>query len=362
MDWKISNALNRDVERQQLNKILLEIRAAITTLTELRDKQSSAPGTPPIMSGGVSSNYNPSTGVTEVTPNAYVLSLRGDVSGEARVGGSGTVTLTTELDPALIGVPEAPVDNQIYWRTNESWTVVPDAILSIADIQEQGLMALVEDPVTFALEWTAREIEGATEQIDVANGDGITGNPILSLADVPDIGGGELQKSQFDIKGRKIGTSSATTDDLVEGIDNLYFTDARVLEAISNTVPPLPNADSVDIIAGMAISRIAGGYVRADCTLSDRWNAVGIYEGELPVPPAETLRPRVDGILTLTTGQWDTVLGTIGGLATGMNYFVGNSGIISVNPPVTVGEYVVAIGLAITATDLHIRDTRPVQL
>lgn len=50
----------------------------------------------------------------------------------------------------------------------------------------------------------------------------------LDLAEIPDAGGGELQKTAFDAWGRKTGTSAATTDNLTEGATNLYFTDARV--------------------------------------------------------------------------------------------------------------------------------------
>lgn len=57
--------------------------------------------------------------------------------------------------------------------------------------------------------------------------DPVTGITTYGLADVPDAGGGTLQKTAFDAKGRKTGTSAATTDDLPEGATNLYFTNAR---------------------------------------------------------------------------------------------------------------------------------------
>ncbi len=74
-------------------------------------------------------------------------------------------------------------------------------------------------------EWSQRQIE-AGEGIDVADGDGVAGNPSIGLAELPDAGGGTLQKTLRDDYGRLAGTSAATTSDLAEG-DNLYFTDAR---------------------------------------------------------------------------------------------------------------------------------------
>ena len=74
-------------------------------------------------------------------------------------------------------------------------------------------------------EWFQRQIE-AGEGIDVADGDGVAGNPTIGLAELADAGGGALQKTLRDDYGRLAGTSVATTSDLSEG-GNLYFTDAR---------------------------------------------------------------------------------------------------------------------------------------
>lgn len=73
-------------------------------------------------------------------------------------------------------------------------------------------------PIADALAVVAGELTKAVAA------DGIT---TLGLADVPDVGAGTLQKTQFDGKGRKTGTAAATTTDLPEGT-NLYYTDGRV--------------------------------------------------------------------------------------------------------------------------------------
>lgn len=75
-------------------------------------------------------------------------------------------------------------------------------------------------------DWYQRSIAGTAGQVEVNDGDGVDGNPTISLADVADAGGGTLQRTAFDTKGRKTGTSAATTTHLGEG-DNLYFTNAR---------------------------------------------------------------------------------------------------------------------------------------
>lgn len=64
------------------------------------------------------------------------------------------------------------------------------------------------------------------EDADLDKVVGVDGVITLSLADVPDAGGGTLQKTAFDAKGRKTGTSAATTDDLSEGTTNQYWKEA----------------------------------------------------------------------------------------------------------------------------------------
>lgn len=59
----------------------------------------------------------------------------------------------------------------------------------------------------------------------------------VALAELADAGGGELLKFARDDYGRVAGTSAATTDDLTEGGTNLYFTDARAVNALETTGP-----------------------------------------------------------------------------------------------------------------------------
>lgn len=54
----------------------------------------------------------------------------------------------------------------------------------------------------------------------------------LELEDVTPEVGGTLQKTAFDAKGRRTHEDAATTDDLPEGVSNLYFTDARAIAAV----------------------------------------------------------------------------------------------------------------------------------
>lgn len=239
MDWKVNNALSRDIERQQLNKVLADIR---TTYTELAKKATTASTGNVTLDAlanavegnieeGISVTYDPVKQVLDFIVNNFTIRLTGDVTGEAEVRALGTISLVTTLDPSLVGVEEAPIDNQSYWRKNAEWDPVPDTIFSFMELKDEGFPVLYQDDTTGAYQWVVRVFDVETGELTVADPTGEGGNPTFGLADVPDAGGGELQKTQFDAKGRKTGTSNATTDDLEEGTANLYHTDERAQRA-----------------------------------------------------------------------------------------------------------------------------------
>lgn len=304
MDWVVKNALSRDTEREHLNKILAEIRATIDGKATPK-----TPLTSPIQS--YSSGGTSSGGGGSGSSSPIKITLKGAVTGEA----SGTTAISIDTTLTNPGLQDAPVDGSAYWRLDGSWANVPAIVRALSSFDADGFLSWDSTDGSF----TAREIQGTLDQIVVTDGDGINGNPVIEL-------------------------------------------DQAILDLLSEPVPSLPNADVVDIEPGMAVARTGAGYVRADRALSDRWNVVGLYIGDTAVPVSAQLKPKVDGIVSLTALQWDAVLGTSGGLATGMVYFLGNDGALTVTPPTVDGEYNVAVGLALTSTDMHIRDMRPVQL
>lgn len=73
---------------------------------------------------------------------------------------------------------------------------------------------------------------------------------------------------------------------------------------------------------------------------------------------------QTNGILTLTTTQWDAVAGTTGGLTVGSYYFLSaaSAGLLTSTPPSTAGQYVVCVGQAIASTELNIDIEKPILL
>lgn len=129
MEWRVKNALSRDVEREHLNKILKEIRETVNGL-QTTVPVDRPPSTPTV----------PATG----TSTSFRLTLTGDVTGTSIVGGTGS-SIPTVINPDLIGVEEAPVDGNAYWRTSGMWEQVPYALYSIGFIEGAGLVYYSED-------------------------------------------------------------------------------------------------------------------------------------------------------------------------------------------------------------------------
>ena len=73
---------------------------------------------------------------------------------------------------------------------------------------------------------------------------------------------------------------------------------------------------------------------------------------------------QLDGIISATTGQWDTAFGTTGGLTKGVRYYLsaGTSGLGTPTAPSAVGQYVVELGLAISTTELLLNIKSPILL
>lgn len=99
-----------------------------------------------------------------------------------------------------------------------------------------------------------RRLELAPGELQGSRLDGAGGNPFIGLADVHDAGGGSLQRTEFDSKGRKTGTSTATTDDLPEGLARLYHTEERSQDAVGSI---MSNGGDVGLVYDPATKSIS---------------------------------------------------------------------------------------------------------
>lgn len=110
------------------------------------------------------------------------------------------------------------------------------------------------------------------------------------------------------------------------------------------------------VIAGAPVySDGADSFDKARANASGTSRVIGLAtEG---ISAAATGTVQVNGVLSLTTAEWDAVFGTTGGLTPDATYYLSaaTAGLGSTTVPTTVGQLVVILGIALSTTELLIR-------
>ena len=247
MEWNVKNAINRDVERQHLNKILKEIHTETSDLRSIVSRLAAQNDPRDVVGGMVSGNtevginvsYNFVKKVIDFALNPLTVRLIGDVTGQATTADLGILEITTTLNAEFEGIGEAPMTGEAFWRRMGEWEVVSTFITGLSDLSGPGLLSINEDG-----DAAISVISGTANEIDVTDGDAALSNPTIGLSDLTNTGVGDTPVKIYtrDSKGRIEGDEDADTDNLPEGVTNLYFTDERAQDAIGTIL-----ADSADI-------------------------------------------------------------------------------------------------------------------
>ena len=126
----------------------------------------------------------------------------------------------------------------------------------------------------------------------------------------------------------------------------------------------LTNAEAGAVVIGAPVYAFGAGTVKkAQANAASTANVLGLMF-DVSTAAAGSGQVCTDGVLTATTGQWDAVAGTTGGLAFGVRYFLdpATAGHITATPPTTVGQLVVSIGVALSTTLLLVDIKEPILL
>jgi len=148
------------------------------------------------------------------------------------------------------------------------------------------------------------------------------------------------------------------------GIQQIQAGDTLDAVCTEIDVVSMQNNNAGTIVIGMAVYCDGAGTV--DLAQAD---AAGTVEVLGLVQPTSIIAAAsgyiiTDGILTATTGQWDAVAATTGGLSAGTVYYLDpdTPGLLTATAPTTVGDYVVRIGKAISTLALEISISQPIKL
>jgi hypothetical protein len=126
----------------------------------------------------------------------------------------------------------------------------------------------------------------------------------------------------------------------------------------------LTNDDSgADVICTPVYNDAASGFKKAKADAAGTKSVIGLIS-DTSITNGVAGNVMLNGFLTATTGQWDAVFGTTGGLTFGSRYYLSaaTAGQASATAPSTTGQYVVELGIAISTTVFKIDVKLPILL
>lgn len=106
----------------------------------------------------------------------------------------------------------------------------------------------------------------------------------------------------------------------------------------------------------------AGNVNKARANAAGTSKVVGIVPNDISNGATGTVQ--VNGVVTLTTAEWDAITGQTGGLTAGSIYFLSaaTAGLLTTTAPSTVGQLVVRVGIALSATEMSVSPGDPILL
>lgn len=109
------------------------------------------------------------------------------------------------------------------------------------------------------------------------------------------------------------------------------------------------------VIGNVVYSDANDGVKKAQGNAVGTANVIGLV-ADVTIATGQPTAIQMDGILAATTGQWDAVAGTTGGLTRDVIYYLdaATAGKLTSTAPSTAGQFVVALGIAISTTELKI--------
>jgi hypothetical protein len=121
-------------------------------------------------------------------------------------------------------------------------------------------------------------------------------------------------------------------------------------------IPQFTNGNAGSIVIGAPVYSSANNTVdKAKADAVGTANVIGlVYDASIAAAGSGGVL--LDGVLTATTGQWDAVAGTTGGLTKDVIYYLsaGTAGLLTSTAPSSAGQFVVAVGIGLSTTDMKI--------
>lgn len=117
------------------------------------------------------------------------------------------------------------------------------------------------------------------------------------------------------------------------------------------------NDEAGAIVIGTPVyNDVADGVKKAQANAAATIRVLGLVS-DVTVAAGQAANIQTSDVLVATTAQWDAVTGGSGGLTAGSQYYLdpATAGKLTLTATSTTGQYLVRIGLAMSATELDVR-------
>jgi hypothetical protein len=209
------------------------------------------------------------------------------------------------------------------------------------------------------------------EYKELVEGTGITITHATGNVTIASSGGLPALGSANELLGVNNGAGDVEYKELIQG-DNITITHAAGSITINaaggggggGTTFEATNANAGAIVIGSPVYVSAAGSVdKAQADANATKNVVGLVV-DTSIASSATGDIQTGGLLEATTGQWDAVTGDSGGLTAGTQYFVDpdTAGLLTDTAAVVVGDFVCAVGIALSTTEMIIAIHQTVKL
>lgn len=117
------------------------------------------------------------------------------------------------------------------------------------------------------------------------------------------------------------------------------------------------NGEAGAITIGLPVYVSAASTVKkAKADASGTAQAIGlVYDASISAAASGSVV--LDGVLSTTTGTWDAICGTTGGLTAGTVYYLSKdtAGALTSTAPTAAGQYVTRVGMGLSTTEMLVK-------
>jgi len=230
------------------------------------------------------------------------------------------------------------------------------SVLAAADIPNLDTSKLTTGQLGLARGGTGADLSatgGANQIVRQNSSGGAFTVSVLAAADIPNLDTSKITTGTFAVA--RLGSGSPVASSYVDGGTGAWTA------LPTPTQLSLTNGEASAFIVGNVVYSSAAGTVKkAQANALGTSYVVGLTLTATAAAGSATIQS--DGVVTLSTGQWDAVAGTTGGLAFGTVYYLSaaTAGLLTATAPSTTGQQWVQVGIGLSTTQMKIEINGPI--